>query len=200
VLVRSDFVSGVQAAQNTIHGYGATLPLTSPSVINLPPGGTGTTPPSNILFYLGRTLQIAPSAALINPSADPVALVRLTGTTNPFVLASNILNTGTNTVTPANLDAIQCTPTQAITQLVEASFLPLAPILAAAGYYSASPLPVPASNTSLGWTLLTNTMGLVAGSTLLGDELSLLYNQSQIAGSVFAAMLQWTWNGTAFVA
>ncbi len=40
--------------------------------------------------------------------------------------------------------------------------------------------------------------GFVAGTTQLGDELSLLYRQDQIAGSVFAAMLTWKWNGTVF--
>jgi hypothetical protein len=39
---------------------------------------------------------------------------------------------------------------------------------------------------------------LVAGETELGQELSLLYRQDQIAGSAYASMLTWTWNGTAF--
>ena len=39
---------------------------------------------------------------------------------------------------------------------------------------------------------------LVAGVTTLGDELSLVYRQDQIAASAFAAMLTWTWNGAAF--
>ena len=39
---------------------------------------------------------------------------------------------------------------------------------------------------------------LVAGTTMLGDELSLLHRPEQIASSVFASILTSTWNGTAF--
>jgi hypothetical protein len=106
---------------------------------------------------------------------------------------------GTFTVPPANLDAVQCTPTsQTVVQLTQASFLLLAPILAQAGFYPASPIPVPANSNSRSWARLTNVTGLVAGSTTLRDELSLLYRQDQIVNSVFAAMLDWVWNGSAF--
>ena len=158
--------------------------------------------PSDILFYLGRTLTIAPSAALSVPANDPVAIVRPTGTTQAFVLASNVLNVAPNAVAPANLDAVQCSPlTQTIVQITNASFLPLAPILANAGYFPASPLPLPATSLATPtWARLANTSGLVAGVTKLGDELTLLYRQDQIVNSVFASMLGWTWNGTAFAA
>jgi hypothetical protein len=199
VLVRSDFVGPVQTALNTLHSYGATLPLVSPSVIVLPPGGTGATIPSNILFYLGRTLMIAPSAALVDPATDPIALIAPTGAMTDYALAAQVLNTGTYAVTPADLRAAQCTPTtQSLASLDQASFVPIAPILGAAGFYSPSPFPVPPNSTALSWAWLTNTAGLVAGSTELGDELSLLYRQDQIANSAFSAMLTWTWNGTAF--
>jgi hypothetical protein len=46
---------------------------------------------------------------------------------------------------------------------------------------------------------LVNVTGLVAGSTKLGDELSLLYRPEQIVNSVFAPMMSWTWDGTTFV-
>ena len=59
-------------------------------------------------------------------------------------------------------------------------------------------VPVPANSTDLSSARLANTTGLVAGVTQLGDELSLLYRQDQINNSVFASMLTWTWNGTAF--
>jgi hypothetical protein len=200
-LVRSDFVAGVQNALKALHGVGATLPLTSPSVIQLPPGGTGATIPLPTLFYLGRTLMIAPTAALDNPAADPIAILTPSGSFTDFFLASQVLNAATYSTAPADLQAVQCTPTgSSIAQLNDVQFVPLAPILAAAGYYSALPFPVPANTTQTGWTWLTNTTGLVAGVTLLGDELSLLYRQDQIAASAFGAMLTWAWNGTAFAA
>jgi hypothetical protein len=201
ILVRSDFVAGVQAAFKQLHGYGATLPLTSPSVITLPAGGTGTTAPPNILLYLGRTLTIAPNAALINPAADPIAIIQSSSGPAAFQLVARALNPGTFVVPPVDANAVQCTPTsQTLTQINQAPLVPLAPILAAAGYYSPSPLPVPANSTIKTWAQFTNITGLVPGVTRLGDELSLLYRQDQIVNSVFAAMLTWTWNGSTFAA
>src|SRR5262249_34502218 len=138
VLVRSDFVAPVQAALKTIHGFGATLPLTGPSVLVLPPGGTGAPAPADVLLFLGRTLTIAPAAALQNPAAAPVVLVGPTATTAAFQLASTVLSvTGAPTppalTPPAALDAVQCTRlSQAVVPLDGASLLLVAPILATA--------------------------------------------------------------------
>jgi hypothetical protein len=201
ILVRSDFVSGVQSALKTLHNYGATLPLTSPSAIMLPPGGTGATIPQPILFYLGRTLMVAPSAALNNPAADPIAILAPTGTMTDYFLASQVLNAATFATPSADLEAVRCTPSAGtLVQLNQVEFVPLGPVLAAAGYYSPAPFPTPANSTQTSWAWFTNTTGLVTGVTMLGDELSLVYRQDQIASSAFAAMLTWTWNGTAFVA
>jgi IPT/TIG domain-containing protein len=200
-LVRSDFVSSVQTALKTLHAYGATLPLTSPSVIQLPLGGTGATIPQPILFYIGRMLTIAPSAGLRNPAADPIAVLAPTGIFTDYFLASHVLNAAVFATPAADLQAVQCTPTSsAIVLLSQVEFVPITPVLAAAGYYSASPFPVPASTAQTAWATFTNTTGLVSGVTKLGDELNLLYRQDLIAGSAFAAMLNWTWNGTAFAA
>jgi hypothetical protein len=181
--------------------------MTSPSAIILPLGGTGAPVPSapNILFYIGRAIAIAPSAALNLPGVDPVALVSVNGT-GPFQLASNVLNTATAAVPTASqasgdLFAIACTSTaQTVIQMPVSPYILVAPTLANAGYYPAFPLPIPANNTATSWAWLTNTTGLIAGHTELGDELSLLYRQDQIANSVFASMLTWTWNGTQFAA
>jgi hypothetical protein len=198
-LIRSDFVAGVESALTVLHSYGATLPLTSPSAITLPPGGTGAAIPQPILFYLGRMLMIAPSAALDDPATDPVALVTPNGAASGYVLASQVLETAEYTVPPADLLALQCTPTScAMVQLDNVEYVPLAAILATAGFYSPSPLPVPANSAQTAWTMLANITGLVAGGTTLGEELSLLYRQDQIAASAFAAMLTWTWNGSTF--
>jgi hypothetical protein len=207
VLVRSDFVGPLQNALKALHSYGATLPLTGPPVLTLPPGGTGTVPPStsNILFYLGRAIAIAPSMALSIPGVDPVALVSAAAN-GPFLLATNVLYAATAPVplasqAPGDLYAIACTPTtETVVQMQLSPYILLAPTLANAGYYpAATPIPIPTNSTVTSWAWLTNTTGLVAGRTELGDELSLLYRQDQIASSVFASMLTWTWNGTAFM-
>jgi hypothetical protein len=207
VLVRSDFVGPMQAALKTLHSYGATLPMTSPSAITLPPGGTGAPVPAapNILFYAGRAIEIAPSSALALPGVDPIALVSASAV-GPFQIAANVLNTATanlpaSSQASADLYAVACTSTsQTVIQMPESPYILVGPTLANAGYYPAFPVPIPANSTATAWSWLTNTTGLVAGVTRLGDELSLLYRQDQIASSVFASMLNWTWNGTAFAA
>jgi hypothetical protein len=78
--------------------------------------------------------------------------------------------------------------------------VPVAPLLAAAGFYPASPLPQPTSSASTAWAHFTNVTGLVAGTTRLGDELSLLYDPDVVAQSVFNNMLNWVWNGAQFAA
>lgn len=201
VAVRSDFVSALQAALATIHASGGTLPFAGHAPLTLPEGYPGATAPSDVLPYLGRELFVAASAALVDPATDPVAILRPSGTTDPYVLASNVLAAASVTVTPANYDALECTTTTSTTvTLSAASFIMLAPILAAAGFYPAAPLPVPANSTDTSWATLTNITGLQAGTTKLGDELALLYDSQTIASSVFATMLGWTWNGTAFAA
>jgi hypothetical protein len=198
-LVRSDFVNALKSAIATVHQYGATIPFAGCPVLQLPLGAPGATPPVDILKYLGRELSLAPAAALVNPQTDPLALLRPSGTTNPFQIAANVLAAASLAVTPANYDAVECTATTSSTvTLTGASFVPLAPILAAAGFYPASPLPVPANSTQTAWARLTNVTGLVAGTTQLGDELSLIYNAQTIANSVFASITDWVWNGTTF--
>ena len=63
----------------------------------------------------------------------------------------------------ANYDAIQCTPTSSsIVTLTAASLIPLGPVLAGAGFYPASPLPVPANSAQAAWATFTNVTGLTA--------------------------------------
>jgi IPT/TIG domain len=199
VLVRTDFVSAVKAALVSIHQYGATLPFAGTPVLQLPPSTPGGSPPTDILLYLGRELTLAPAAALANPATDPLALIQASGSTDPFQIAANVLSAGPSPVTPGNYNAVACTATTSTTvSLTSASFVPVAPILATAGFYPTSPLPMPANNTDNAWAVFTNITGLVSGVTKLGDELSLLYHAETIANSTFAAITAWVWNGTTF--
>jgi IPT/TIG domain len=199
VLVRSDFVSAVKAAVASIHQYGAMLPFFGSSVLQLPLGTPGGSPPTNMLQYIGRQLMVAPTAALLDPATDALALIQPSGSSAPYQIAANVLSAGPTPVTPADYNAVECTATTSTTvALTNASFVPVAPILATAGFYPASPLPMPANNTQTAWAVFTNITGLVTGTTQLGDELSLLYNAEIIANSAFAAILDWVWNGTAF--
>jgi hypothetical protein len=197
--VRSDFQSALQTALRAFHATGATLPFQGQTSIILPPATPGATVPTDFLFYLGRTLTLATTAALTTPATDPLVLFRLTGTVNPFAIGANVVSAGAVAVTPGNYDALACTATaSSIVPLTNAQIVSVGPVLAAAGFYPASPLPVPATSANRAWARFTNTTGLVPGSTTLGDELSLLYRPDLVVSSVFAPQMNFVWNGTTF--
>jgi hypothetical protein len=200
VFLRSDFVAPLQSALTTLHNQGAQLPLLSMQR-QLPQAIAGATPPDDTLPYLARTIAIVPSSALNDPDTDAIALARLG--TDPYQIVARVLSPGSVAVTPAAWDAVKCTATTCTNSPAPGagrSYVPIAPVLAAVGFYPQSPLPQPSKATDTGWSQFRNTTGLVTGSTLLGDELSLLYNAAEIASSVFAGRLYFVWNGTTFVA
>jgi hypothetical protein len=191
--VRSDFAAGVEAARAALHAQDAMLPLLAP-VRPLPPPVAGVDPPTDPLPWLGRTIQIVPSTALVDVANDPIAVARKTGTTDPFEIVSR-----STSAAQKNWDAIECTTTACAPKAVaNARFVPVAPILAPAGFYPVTPLPQPANVTATAWSRFTNVTGLVAGVSTLGDELSLLYTAADVLGSAFASRLGWTWTGSAF--
>jgi hypothetical protein len=197
--VRSDFSSALQIALGALHQQGCTLPIAGLPAITLPPATPGAPPPADALPYLGRTLDLATAAALVNPQADPLALVRARGTGDLFQIAAKVLAAGTTAVAPADYDALQCTASScSVVAISQGQYVLVAPLLAMAGFYPSAPLPQPTSLTSAGWARLTNITGLVPGVTKLGDELSLLYNWGLINHSTFASALHWTWNGKTF--
>lgn len=199
VLVRSDFLNAFLAAMKTLHAQGATLPCSGPAAIAPPPGGPGSALPSDLLLYLGRVLTLATSAALVAPVTDPLVLARPAGSTGAFGIGANVLAAGSVAVAPANYDALQISgSTIATISLTGASLVMAAPLLANAGFYSASPFPAPTTPTDSAWARLTNVTGLVAGTTSYGDELALLYPPSVIAASALAPALGYVWNGTIF--
>jgi hypothetical protein len=197
-VVRSDFSGALQAALNALHQQGCALPFSSPPVVMLPQAMPGTLPPADVLPYLGRTLDVATVAALVDPRNDPVALIRVSGTSAPFQIAAQVLTTGNVPVVPGIYDALQCDASSCLVVQVSGQYVLVAPILAVAGFYPTSPLSQPGSVTATAWARFTNITGLVPGVTKLGDELSLIYSWSSINHSVFASVLHWVWNGTAF--
>jgi hypothetical protein len=201
-VVRSDFSAALQAAVGFLHQRGCSLPIMAPTVVVLPPAQPGVAAPADVMPYIGRTLDLAATAALGDPETDPIALIRPEGTNGPFAIAANVDPTSaTVAATPAAYDGLKCDSTSCTSgALANQSYVPVEPVLATAGFYPAAPLPQPVSNISNDWAHLTNVTGLRPGITSLGDELALLYSPSTVAGSVFAPMLGWIWNGTAFAA
>jgi hypothetical protein len=137
----------------------------------------------------------------VDPDSDPVAVARQGSA--PYQIVARVLSPGSVAVTAAAWEALKCDATSCTSTPAPSggrSFVPVAPVLATAGFYPASPLPQPAKGTDTAWAQFRNTTGLVTGSTLLGDELSVLYSAGDIAASVFAGRLYYVWNGTTFVA
>lgn len=199
VPIRSDFATAFQAAQTALHAQGCALPIAAlPRTLPTAsvPGAPSAADP---LPYLGRALDIVAGTALVDPTNDPIALIRKSGTTDPFQIAARVLSTGSVPVPVGNYDAVQCTSSNStIVALASASFVLIAPILGNAGFYPASPLPVPATLSDTAWTRFTNVTGLVKGVTKLSDELSLLYDWNSIEASVFGGMIEFVWDGTQF--
>lgn len=75
--MRADFIGPFRTLLTAVHAAGCQLPLLSASA-PLPLAAPGSAPPADLLRCLGRTLTVAPTAALTDASADALALGRLT--------------------------------------------------------------------------------------------------------------------------
>jgi hypothetical protein len=190
--VRSDFASAVDAARNALHAQDALLPLLS-TARPLPPTVPGVTPPLDVLPFLGRVLQVVPAAGLVDADADPIALARRNGTTDAFQVVAR-----STTAAAQSWDAVECTSTACATVQTSSAFVPVAPVLALAGFYPRTGLPQPVNSASVEWSRFTNVTGLVIGVTTLGEELGLLYSPSEVLGSALASRAGWVWNGIEF--
>lgn len=194
VAVRSDFAPALQAARKAIHDQGCFLPLLG-TFAPLPAPGAAADP----LSCLGRTLDLFPGSALLDPAMDALVLARPQGSAGAYRPMARALGAG-SPPPPADWEALKwdgaaCVPVA----LSATSLLDLEPVLASAGFYPASPLPVPVSGTDQAWARLSNRTGLVVGRTRLGDELALLHTTAEIAESAYASCQHWLWNGSAFV-
>jgi hypothetical protein len=201
--IRNDFASAFDQALKTIHEAGCVLPLFSP-LPGLPPAAPTPPAPTDLLRFLGRTLDLAPSAALIDPDADALAVARPQGSgpADLEVVARQVdaaaPQAGSVTAQPWiawQCDANQCTETTA-----NRTYLRLTPILNSAGWYQPKPTPPSKLSAPGTWARWTNITGLIAGITTYGDELRLRHTSSEIAASSLRDLLDWVWNGTAFVA
>ncbi len=198
VMVRTDFYDPLQSALKSLHDAGCVLPLVSGPLALPVAGGSGTTL-LNPLDYMGRTLFVAPGMALSDAATDVLALIRKASTTDAFALAARSSGSGTVAVPPADYDALQLSAgTIAVVTITAAPMLAVGPILGAAGFTMAGPIPVAGDAPSNQWARFYSIAGLQPGSTRLGDEFALLHSRGEIAASAFAGMQNWVWNGTAF--
>lgn len=197
--IRSDFLEPLLQALKALHDRGCTLPFLS-GPTSLPPLSPTTTPPSDVLPYLGRTLDLASNIALIHPTTDTLLLAKQQHDAGPFEIATRVVNSAAIAIEAGDFEAVQCTSMLCTTVAVkQAKLLAIEPYLASAGFHPASPVPMPLTLACTSWARLSNVSGLVRDVTTLGDELSLLYGWKDIGGSVLSDMLDWVWNGSRFV-
>lgn len=200
--IRSDFAPAFFVALDTLHGLGATLPVLALQR-PLPPLALGVPPPTDLLPFLGRTLDLVPGAALDDPTTDPLAVGQAGGAGPQLVLARQVDAAApqAGTVAAAAWDLWTCDDTQCTQSTVNAVYVELAPLLNAAGWYQTGPLAAPTSTTDDGgWHRWSNVTGLVAGVSTVGDELRLLHTAGLIATSSIRERQDWVWDGSAFVA
>jgi hypothetical protein len=200
VTVRSDMADAFALAMQRVHGFGCALPLFTPARV-LPTATPGQILQPDLLQILGRVLQVAPGALLADPSTDAVAIARLSSDPpDRWQLVVQEID-GQSRVSPASWIAYQASDTNVSTMPpATRQYMPIAAVLADAGWYSSTPFVAPTSAVAQGSVpRLINVTGLVRGQTRLGDELLLLYSRPTVMASALAGMLSWVWNGTTFV-
>jgi hypothetical protein len=194
--IRSDFLAAFTAARITLHDLGCQLPALSP-VRALPP--VGTPPPDDLLAYVGRTLDLVPSAALVDPDVDPLAIASLDGAQDALVARQfDAAAPRAAEVLADDWTAWTCTASECTASSAQRLYVPLAPILNAAGWYQGPLAPPVSLGEPGGWPRWTNITGLVAGTSTLGAELQLLYPTTAIVASSLRDQLDWRWDGTTF--
>jgi hypothetical protein len=200
--VRNDFAGPLDAALASVHAVGAVLPVLATDA-PLPPVNLGQAAPTDLLPYLGRTLRLVPSAGLVAPATDPLAVGKRGGAGPQLVVARQLDPTAPDagTITSDAWSLWTCDATTCTQGTVTGVFLEVGPVLEAAGWHQATPLTAPVSTADdKGWNRYDNLTGLVAGQSTVGEELRLLYSLGQIAASSMRERQDWVWNGTAFAA
>jgi hypothetical protein len=205
VPMRGDFaLAWQQAVVPRLAALGAALPLWAPPA-QLPPADA-LAAPADPLPALGRVVFVAPEAALEDPDRDPVVIGR--ADPDPAATVRVMLRVSTSAAASAGIAPMSfhalAWDTTAATAVVRAigtvPLVPMADVVALAGFSVVTAPLVPSRRNDLGWARLVNRSGLLSGMTTLGDELKLVWTAREIARSAFAKRLAERWNGSAFVA
>jgi hypothetical protein len=200
-LIRNDFAPAFDVALQAVHDAGCALPLLGVSPAGLPPLVPGAPAlPGDLLLYLGRVLRLMPTAALADPDEDALAVAREDGETGLQVVARQLFAGApqAGAVAEAAWVAWSCDTDNCTESTDDRTYLPLTPILNAAGWYQPAPeAPTTAADTGPWWRW-TNTTGLVPGVSRYGDELLQRFTPGEIAGSALRDALALVWDGEGF--
>lgn len=194
--VRSDFALALQLALQGLHDRGCALPIVAPARA-LPP--TAASVPADLLPLLGRAFDVMPGTALRDPDTDLLAIARIG--TAPWQLVARAISAGPIGVNSAPWEAQLCTTAGCTVSPAPPGgrlYVPVAPVLASAGFTPAIPGHQPTSVADIAWARFVNVSGLVPGVTTFGDELTLLYSQSDIAASGLLGWTGYRWTGAIF--
>lgn len=200
--MRNDFASAFDAALKVIHDAGCSLPIFS-TPRALPPLAPGAALPTDLLPFLGRTLDLMPTAALVDPDNDPLAVAQISGTANLEVVARQFNTTAPNaaSVTAQSWDAFKCDANSCATVTASRTYLQLTPILNAAGWYQKQPLTAPSKLSQTGsWNCWTNVTGLIPNVSTFGDEIRQRVTSGEFAASSLRDAISWIWDGETFKA
>jgi hypothetical protein len=203
VPMRADLaVAWTEQVLPALRALGAVLPLWAPPM-HLPDPILGGGP-VDPLASLGRVVWVAPAAALRNPDTDVVTIGRADTDVADIVRVMVRVDPalpGSAGVVPLLWNAIvwdELANIAIVRAIGAAPLVPIEPLVALAGFTTQANPSVPRSRNELSWGRLTNTTGLLAGVTTLGDELRLVWSRRAISRSVFANRLDEKWNGSTF--
>ena len=185
--VRADFAGPLQAAMEEIRGRGCALPLTLPHVSN---GHV------DLLLAAGRILDVFPACIMADPETDPVAIAR--SAASPVdALVGRVLDERTDLAEEpwvarrrgeAGVEEVS----------VVAHFVPLAPILARAGWYQLESPSLATGSAPVATTVrLVNATGLIDGVSRFADEIGAIYDESEIGRRGLGPFLWRTWSANA---
>lgn len=201
VSLRPDFAQPLFNVLDELHDFGCALPLHAPRP-TLPVDASWDPAEADLLWLVGRGLRIAPTAALNDPTTDPVLLARAEGAAEVQLLCRQIDPDAPRAgeLQPADWTLWACDEDacEAI-DIPDIRTLAIAPLLDGAGWIPARELVAPAERADIkGWEMFYNLTGLVPGETTLRDELSLLHSRTAIAASNIRTHLSRVWNGEGF--
>lgn len=198
--IRNDFAPAFDAMLKIIHEAGCALPIFS-TPRALPPVN-GTAPlPDDLLPFLGRTLDLMPTAALVDPDADPLAVAHEDGSTTLQVVARQLDAAAPNaaSVPLAKWSAIKCDANACAESSADRNYLKLTPLLNAAGWYQKA-IVAPAKLSAPGsWSRWTNVTGLIPGVTKFGDEFTQRYSRGEFAATSLRDAGELVWDGSKFL-
>ncbi len=199
--VRSDFIPAFDNALEEIAMRGGAVPILTPARILPVAGSASATEGAAQLGLIGRTLSLAPTAALQAVATDPLSLSRET-TGGAFEVLARVLDPTApiaNTIVDADWTSWECDAAACNEVDTTDARFALTPILNAAGWHQAADPTNPTNLSDPGtWAAWRNITGLVPGVTRFADELQLLYSAEALIASPIVDQLDYVWNGTEF--